>query len=150
MDIKKRNWAIAAMMLSLFIALSLTLVACGGESSNQKSNEQEAASSETPEDQKVRYLAGYDEISDNYTISNPDPLTYEYVRDTMGDEGTWVFLDEETSEWKPFDGTPTPGEEATLEYAVEGENGAVLVMWSTGKNYETETFSSISNTLERE
>lgn len=127
---------IIATLLACMVLLSVSLAACGGGSSGG-----------TPEEQLEHYNAAYDQISDEDTLSNPNKLTYSYICDAMGDKGEWVTLDEETDTWVVLDGTPEPGEEATLRYSIEGIEGSILVLWAEGKDYETEGFSSISNTF---
>lgn len=135
--------------------LCVPLAGCGGggdtantPSSGDAAPQEQQAAGETPEEQQARYEAGYDELSELNTISNPDPLTADVVREIMGDEGVWKVMDED-SNWVPVEGTPVPGEEIDLglSFEVEGITGSVLFSWFGGKNYETETYSSASNSF---
>lgn len=146
------------LVIACMFVLCLALAACGGnanqQSGDQKSgdeakSEAPAQSGETTEEKIARYTEGYDTMSGDFTISNPNKLNYDYVCATVGDDGVWVYEDESSHEWLPLDGTPAEGEEAALLYSVEGENGGVLVLWSKGKDYKADTFSSISNTFDK-
>lgn len=148
-----RKWATLAAALTLMLALCVTLTACGGGTQDEGSGSNEAAeeqqdqsqgseAGESADEKVARYQAGYDQISEEWDISSPDPLTYEYIVSVMGDEGVWVVYDEEDYTWVPLEGEPVPGEEIALEYTVEGVTGAVLVMWNEGKDFNLHPISS--------
>lgn len=154
MKAQGKKWVLITMMLSLILALSVSLGACSGEAQddssatqNQQTQQESEGSDEPTDDKLAQYNAGYEKIQENWTISNPDPLNYDYICEAMGDKGEWVVEDEETNTWVPLEGTPAAGEDATLRFSVEGNDGSVLVMWAAPKDYKTESISSISNTL---
>lgn len=124
-------------LVACLTLLSVSLAACGGESP-----------SGTPEEQYEHYNAAYEQISEEFALSDPDELNYSYICEIMGNKGEWVTLNEETDDWVPLNGTPKPGEEANLRYSIEGRDGSILVSWVEGTDYEKEGFSSLSNTFD--